>query len=135
MKVRLGFVSNSSSSSFCLAGVRFDDLDELLEAATAGFKKRLVESGLPVREDYADDDEHYEALCDSDPCAIVRSTTGLHALGFLEEQPIYIGRDFTTIGDDETPRRFKADVKDALLKWFKASKLPTVHIIQEEYSY
>jgi hypothetical protein len=46
MKIRLGFVSNSSSSSFCIYGIRSDDLAEL--AKNFGITKADGESPSEV---------------------------------------------------------------------------------------
>lgn len=78
MKIRNGFVSNSSSSSFCIYGVYVDSMSKELRENCS--KQNLyVTSGDP---NY---DEGY-----------------------------YIGREYSSIKDDETGKQFKDDVKERL---------------------
>ncbi|CAL9969438.1 hypothetical protein VPHD479_0134 [Vibrio phage D479] len=59
MKVRLGFVSNSSSSSFIVAGFEFNDVDSLVDAVRkiAGEKFVTIESKVTK---LIADDEYWE---------------------------------------------------------------------------
>ena len=75
MKIRNGFVSNSSSTSFCIYGAKVE----------AELDKKLPE-GL-----------HYHY---GDPN--------------YEPQAIYIGREWSSIGDQETGFQFKQSVEHAL---------------------
>ena len=89
MKIRNGFVSNSSSSSFCIFGVRLED-DFLIEA-------------LNIK----DDEELYDL-----------ELKGLNIHRDGEGQCCYIGRDLISIKDNETGKEFKDGVKSLLRKYF-----------------
>jgi hypothetical protein len=94
MKIRTGFVSNSSSSSFCLYGVFLEDGDSLKEI----FKNIQAT-------------ENYE---------LIEEITSLAShLGLEVECPdgfngVYIGRSFEGIGDNETGKQFKDSTKDKI---------------------
>ncbi len=80
MKTRLGFVSNSSSSSFCVYGVDFG-------------------SGMIMTQedvDYMSENKLHDE-------------TGEH-------DSVYIGREWQSIGDDETGRQFKDSIAGAIEK-------------------
>ena len=81
MKIRYGFVSNSSSTSFCIYGIYFyggrEDKEKLYEAAD--------EAKLFV---------HNDQDCDG----------------------LYIGREWSTIGDSETGSDFKLGVEQLIDK-------------------
>ena len=82
MKIREGFVSNSSSTSFCIYGapISYRDMDKVEEwMETCGLNKIFV------------------VKCTDDDAA-------------------YVGREFKTIGDEETGAAFKKNVVDVLEK-------------------
>lgn len=80
MKTRLGFVSNSSSSSFCLYGVNFGD-EIVLTKEDCEF---MTEHGLH------DKCGQYDSIC--------------------------IGREWSSIGDNETGKQFKDSVATSIEK-------------------
>lgn len=61
MKIRQGFVSNSSTSSYIVAGIRFSDLDELKEAM---LPEKLAELNDKVKEHNNDPKYGYETDID-----------------------------------------------------------------------
>ncbi len=77
MKIRQGFVSNSSSTSFCIYGAYVED--------------------------------------ESDFVAIRQTVEGL-GLYYHHGQfdGVYIGREWSSIGDDETGRQFKESVQELI---------------------
>ena len=81
MKIRQGFVSNSSSTSFCVYGIWVDHPEEEL-------RDMAEEMGL-----FCHRDQYGDGL--------------------------YIGREWSSIGDEETGKQFKEDTQE------KIDKLPT----------
>ena len=108
MKIRNGFVSNSSSSSFCIYGTHMDysDLVEKLKSTTMITEKFSSEE----LEEMEDNGEWYE-LVDT-----FESSTDL-SLNYSDDD-VWIGREWSSIGDDETGSQFKESVKKDLEKLF-----------------
>jgi hypothetical protein len=105
MKIRNGFVSNSSTSSFCLFGICVDR-EEALKVA------KLLD---PTME--SSDDDRYEAG------EIVGDKLNLEcSTGPYDDGNLYIGRAPETLKDDETGAQFKQSVKDKLIKYFPKAK-------------
>lgn len=95
MKIRTGFVSNSSSSSFMIYGIMIDH-----SKFTEMFKTYLKEGY-----DYVEPDD------------VITRETGLTWLHTPDgEDQWCIGRSWDDIKDDETGRQFKADVETKLSK-------------------
>jgi hypothetical protein len=88
MKIRVGFVSNSSSSSFCIYGTTISKID--IEKITG--------------EDFDYDTGKLEDI------------TGLECFAPGEGSTIYIGRSYSSIRDDESGKQFKDSVENALKK-------------------
>ena len=104
MKVRAGFVSNSSSSSFCIYGVEMD-FDEMIE--------KIKESNIISEEDMEkmeENDELYEVG------EILEEKLGLST--YQCDDYFWIGRRWAEIDDDETGGQFKDGVKTKLEEFF-----------------
>lgn len=123
MKLRVGFVSNSSSTSYIIWGmnVEFDHL-----------KKRFIKEILANKPDWANEDDGWiEDNWDS----VVEKLTDLE-LHYGEcdyECGSDIGRSFDTIGDDETGREFKDGVDKKLREILKDSIEVKSYIIEVCY--
>lgn len=93
MKIRAGFVSNSSTSSFCIFGISDSD------------------TKLPDRFDEENDDgfEGWEAA-EQELQKIDKRFVYEH----MDCDAHFLGIPFTSIRDDETGAQFKQTIKDAL---------------------
>lgn len=112
MKIRAGFVSNSSSSSFCIYGLSMDigEIEDFIsntENKTDEENIRLAK--LKLNGD--DESDVYEFL------EKIEKKFGF-STWTSEDGECYIGRDFTSIGDDETGREFKNSTEEKLKSIF-----------------
>jgi len=98
MKIRNGFVSNSSSSSFLIYGFYFEDKKSFNKVFEEEIKKFLDDG-----EDSGDFDVEEIDWCE--PCI---DGMKIHAPG--EWYNIYVGQSWDSIGDDETGRAFKQKI-------------------------
>ena len=102
MKIRNGFVSNSSSSSFCIYGtcMSFSEIKENIKNSTL------------LTESYST--EEIEEMEKWDLIEIVEGNTDLYVKYY--EGDIWIGREWTSIKDDETGLQFKENTKAEIEK-------------------
>lgn len=133
MKVRNGFVSNSSSSSFCIYGIRFNerDFNDVIENfVRANFDKiiarlknnwwykqhpeRLPADEAALIEFY--EDERYEFWEEFE------NETHLYSVG-SDGGYRYFGRGWSGINDDETGAEFKKDVEEEIKRLFPGKTL------------
>jgi len=96
MKIRQGFVSNSSSSSFHLYGVEMDRNE---------FQKMILDKGLTTQ------DELDKLGLDE---VLWSAVQGLEGICISAWDAVYFGRFYSYIGDDETLKAFKENVEKAL---------------------
>jgi hypothetical protein len=114
MKIRNGFVSNSSSSSFLMFGKSFDSVEEL----------NLTEEQR----------EHFEE--DYDPYPIMEKIIPWNKKHNIEwhmmeyDNTIYIGQSWDQVKDDETGLQFKErtvkEINDLLGTDFTVENLQTI---------
>jgi len=100
MKIRSGWVSNSSTTSFALMGERFD-VDELAE-----------HFGLVTGED-DDDEDKYEKIDDT----IDEKTAGvkeLYTYTWWDGDCVYVGVEIDDMKDDETKAQFRERVRELI---------------------
>ena len=101
MKIRAGFVSNSSSSSFCIYGAWID---------ADSVKKLLSEEDL----------KYIEEECEGGAWGI--SEVGHNIPLFYhcetEDERCAFGRSYQSIGDDETGKQFKGSIEKQLKETF-----------------
>ena len=93
MKVRNGFVSNSSSSSFCIYGAYIDESD---------YERFGKPKDCEAWKWFGEKLLGYNLVC-----------CGGYDYG------AYVGRSLKTIGDDETGAQFKKSVKEEVGKLFE----------------
>ena len=122
MKIRQGFVSNSSSSSFCIYGIC---------TAESSIIDVLIEKGVP-EEELADGIGEYlyeysyarkkregtltvEEI-DKNEKKFFKAEDGFESHNPYYDcgESIYLGIDWSTIGDDETGSEFKTRIEDTL---------------------
>jgi hypothetical protein len=110
MKIRAGFVSNSSSSSFCLFGIYLTDTDaETMVKYGTKAVKPAPEEGSAEAEDY---DEYaylddFSAECDK---------AGLELLTDYENGGAYLGLSYENMKQNETRAHFEGEVQKRIKK-------------------
>lgn len=124
MKIRQGFVSNSSSSSFCIYGITVDE-DEVKEALIAkGATEDELSDGLyEYFDSWSYDYKKREGKLTAEDIAEQEDKFFQPGDGFDYHNPhdygeIYIGVEWSSIGDDETGSQFKDRIDAKLTELF-----------------
>ena len=91
MKIRQGFVSNSSTTSFCIYGTAIEH-----EQATELFEKQNANESATF--------DYYSFM------EKLASELGLEFHFYSEAEIGYLGRSWDTMGDNETGKQFKDSI-------------------------
>jgi hypothetical protein len=110
MKIRTGFVSNSSTTSFCIYGIAIENKNKLKDA----WEKLFPDNP------FTDNDMY-------DMCESISDKLKLVTHVGQEVYNHYIGKDWTSIPDDVTPREFKKEITDKLQSVFGANIKCAIH--------
>jgi len=121
MKIRTGFVSNSSSSSFCAFGVCVEDNRESLEGLGIVFKPEDINAEGEVMDIT---EILYNAAGDA----------GLRCHSDYDGGVTYIGLGYPDMGEDETMGQFKVRVKAELRKILPKLEDAAFEHIEESWS-
>ena len=118
MKIRNGFVSNSSTSSFCIFGTTIDKSEIYNDETFKELVKREFE------DDEFDEDSGYEGL--EILGDILHKEYNLSQRTPYYYEDVYIGRSWTSLRDEETALSFKKEVEKNI-KAFLAKYLPSIN--------
>ena len=102
MKVRSGFVSNSSSSSFCIYGTTVTDRDALNEL----YKKLCPPTTGDGEEE--DDIECY------DQCELISEKIGVGFVCDSESDYFYFGDEYSYQPDEQTFGQFRKNIEESI---------------------
>lgn len=135
MKIRSGFVSNSSSSSFCVHGAHIDsdEIMDLINSIGAAFpeSKQISELVTKCKAEYEDGSLFENGNLDKLLNQIFEKTQIEYILNW-ECEAIWLGRSYKTLGDDETGAQFKESAESEIRKYLPHT---TIEFINEEVGY
>lgn len=127
MKIRNGWVSNSSSSSFLIHGVSFESLNEVSETLTEEFFGNLKEETREnLKKDLEEGDTEllYEVISED------LKDLQTH---YTPWDTVCIGRSWDEVGDNQTGKEFKKETEDLINKYFGKAKDLQYSTIEEAY--
>ena len=109
MKIRQGFISNSSTTSFCIYGVHFSrgELFKVMNAIDVKAKLMLANMNKSNDMEEMDDNDLFQVIDEAYDFKNVDCYSP-------EDGGVYVGRSWSSIKDDETGKQFKDSVKNEL---------------------
>jgi hypothetical protein len=127
MKIRNGFVSNSSSSSFVLYGIYLEDASELPQQLAPKYLQGYFDwletyeyrsSPEPQTADNIDEDDFNEWMDYGMPLGKTENDNSLQIRRDYDSDCAYIGLSYTQLKDDETGADFKKRATQEIAEMF-----------------
>ena len=135
MKIRLALVSNSSTTSFCIYGIKLDSIfDKIMgsKSLKAKFLKMLDDDDLEKIDEAEDPDDKDDIMSEffhDDPDGFVEELFGMEY--FSNGYSHWLGAGIDKMKDDETKKQFQTRIKKVFTSLgFKAKDIAW---IEESY--
>jgi hypothetical protein len=130
MKMRQGFVSNSSSSSFMIFGATLDKSKFLSKLFKAVDAELLDKEEIESVDDLGNSEWLIGQMLES-----LELPNDLTMHNPSEEDEVYFGLGIDDMGDDETKKQFQEAVQSKIDKVTEALKMPKVECEWIEHTY
>ena len=116
MKIRVGFVSNSSTSSFCIYGVYFNSGELTRIITTPYIKAKILLTSINKDETDSNKIKNYDLIEE-----ILNTFPEIDLEYYCPEgsDGVYVGRDWTSIQDEQTAGEFKKSIRETIKKFAK----------------